>query len=145
MNDASVRAFVYDRTLTTGRIPLIAEIAAAMNATDADVRASAARLAGAHMLVVQRESGEILMAMPFSAVPTTFLVRAENVQAFASCVWDGLGALVMMKKDGVVETGCGCCNVAMTLRVEGGELLATDAVAHFGVPVRHWWDDVVFA
>ena len=145
MNDASVRAFVYDRTLNTGRIPLIAEIAAAMQATDAEVREAVARLADAHMLVLQSESGEILMAMPFSAVPTTFLVRADHVVAFTSCIWDGRGALVMMKRAGVVETGCGCCNAAMTLRVEGGELAPSDAVVHFGVPVRHWWDDVVFA
>ena len=145
MNDASVRAFVYEQTLTTGRIPLIAEIAPAMNATDAEVRESVARLAAAHMLVLQGESDEILMAMPFSAVPTTFRVRAGQIEAFTNCIWDGLGALVMMNKDGVVETGCGCCNAAMTLHVEGGELAASDAVVHFGVPVRHWWDDVVFA
>jgi hypothetical protein len=144
VNDAAVRAFVYDRTLKTGRIPLVADVSAGMNAADSDVRESLARLADAHMLVLQG-NGEILMAMPFSAVPTTFLVRADNVETFTSCVWDGLGALVMMKKDGVVETGCGCCNAALTLQVKGGELAASDAIVHFGVPVRHWWDDVVFA
>lgn len=145
MNDATVRTFVFDRAIATGRIPLIREIAAALNATDAEVRASLARLADAHMLVLQSEGGEILMAMPFSAVPTSFRVRAGDVEAFSNCIWDGLGVLVMMKRDGFVETACGCCNSAMTLNVVDGELAESDGTVHFGVPVRHWWDDVVFA
>ena len=32
----------------------------------------------------------------------------------------------------------------MRLRVEAGELIDGDGLAHFAVPAAHWWDDIGF-
>jgi len=42
-----------------------------------------------------------------------------------------------------VVTACGCCHEAMTLEIQGDTLLKIPGVAHFALPPRAWWHDVV--
>ncbi|HKO59220.1 MAG TPA: organomercurial lyase [Thermoanaerobaculia bacterium] len=139
-----VRRVVYDLVLATGRIPDSAELAHITGASREEVRAALRELEEAHMLVLQRGSGEVLMAMPFSAVPTPFVVDAGGVRAWGNCIWDALGIPIMMGRDAVIETGCGCCGTLMVLHVRGGDLREREGIVHFGVPARSWWEDVVF-
>ena len=101
------------------------------------------------MLVLQEEDQEILMANPFSAVPTPFLVEVGERSWWGNCIWDALGIGAMVKGDPRITTGCGDCNDAMVLEVrdgalhlEGGE--PGDGIIHFSVPARRWWDNVKF-
>ncbi len=144
IDDADVRSFVYRSALTTGSVPLAKSIARQFAQSEHDVRESFARLADAHMLVLQPGGDEILMAMPFSAVPTPFAVSSGSLTAFGNCIWDSLGILAMLGRDGRVDASCGCCGTAMTLHVEDGELRERDGVSHFGVPAIRWWDDIAF-
>jgi alkylmercury lyase-like protein len=139
--DRNVRRAVYDTAMTRGRIPTIAEIASSLGLPDGDARTSVRRLADAHILVLQ-ENGEILMAAPFSAVPTSFLVRTRSFQCFANCVWDAMGIPVMAGTTATVETACGCCGNQMILQLDGG--LKGEGIVHFAVPARQWWDNIVF-
>jgi hypothetical protein len=50
----------------------------------------------------------------------------------------------MLKRDGRVRTHCGCCRDAMTLTIRGGELRNPTGIAHFAVPAKDWWQDIVF-
>src|SRR5947208_13053939 len=63
--DAAVRARVYDMTMRTGGVPLSADVAKALSASSDAVLAAFDHLASAHVLVLQPETGEILMANPF--------------------------------------------------------------------------------
>lgn len=139
-----IRRVVYDLVLATGRIPDSAELAHITGARREEVRAALRELEAAHMLVLQRDRGEVLMAPPFSAVPTAFAVDAGGVRAWGNCIWDALGIPVMMQRDATVCTACGCCGTMMTLHVRDGELREHDGIVHYGVPARSWWDDVVF-
>jgi hypothetical protein len=76
--DHEVRRYVYDHVMKGGLPPSIAQTASALSTTLDAVEASFRRLADGHILVLQRGTGEILMANPFSAVPTPFLVRAKD-------------------------------------------------------------------
>ena len=142
--DAEVRAFVYEAALARGRPPLRAEITSALGRPATEIERALARLHDGHILVLQPGSGEILMANPFSAVPTPFEVATEKHTSFGNCVWDGLGILAILRADGAVRTACACCGEALELRVRGGLLQAVDAVVHFAVPAKRWWDDVAF-
>ena len=82
--DRQVRVRVYANTIDRGAPPSIAEVAAAMDCNRAEVAESFRRLAGAHVLVLQRDNGEILMAPPFSAVPTPFVVETERYATYAN-------------------------------------------------------------
>ena len=143
MNDADVRRAIYERTLNSGVVPSAATIAADVGAATEEVHGAVRRLAEAHVVVLQ-SNGEILMAAPFSAVPTPFVVTAGAIRAFGNCIWDAFGIVAMLQRDGIVETACGCCGLAMTVRIDGGSLHDIDGVVHYAVSARHWWDNIVF-
>lgn len=141
--DAEVRRHVYDRVVSEGLPPTAAETAAALSRTPGEVLESFRRLSDAHVFVLQ-EGGEILMAAPFSAVPTPFVVKSGARSWYANCVWDALGIPAMLKCDAVVEASCGCCGTAMRFAVRGGALEEARGLAHFALPAARWWDNVVF-
>jgi hypothetical protein len=78
--DIRVRAHVYDITMRTGAPPTSAEVARAMSLSGETVLGAFHRLADAHVLVLKPDTGEVLMANPFSAVPTPFLVETEKLR-----------------------------------------------------------------
>jgi Alkylmercury lyase len=141
--DQRVRQAVYAEVLASGRIPGSSALAAVLNEEPAAVRAALDRLAAARVLVLQ-PGGEILMAPPFSAVPTPFLVTAGGWETYGNCIWDALGALAMKREDGRIRTACGCCGQAMEVEVRDGAPRAEEGVLHFAVPARRWWEDIVY-
>ena len=142
--DIQVRASIYDAIFTHGAIPAPGVTAAALGRDSGEVVAAFRRLAERHVLVLQEGSDEILMANPFSAVPTPFQVEAGGRTYWGNCLWDALGILAMLKQDGRVVTGCGDCNAALALAVRDGALVDSPGVGHFSVPAKRWWDNIVF-
>ena len=141
--DAAVRASVYDVTIATGWPPTIDELTRRLGMPAAAVVEALERLAAARALVLQRESREVLMANPFSAVPTPFAVQAEGRLYYGNCIWDALGIPAMLRADARIDASCGCCGEGMRLTVEGGELRPATGVVHFAIPAHRWWQDIV--
>jgi len=98
MNDDEVRARIYDVTIRSGRPPLVAELGGA------DVVESLQRLAAGRVIVLR---DEIVMAAPFSAVVTPFLVESAGMTYFGNCIWDALGIPAMLHRDAEIRTSCG--------------------------------------
>lgn len=140
--DQRVRWQVYDVAMRSGTPPLADDVASKLAISTAEVRKSFERLASAHMLVLQPD-GEILMANPFSAVPTPFLVESESYSAYGNCIWDALGIPAMLGRGATISCSCGDCGAAMQVRVVNG-VPEGDGLMHFAIPARHWWDDIVF-
>lgn len=134
MNDAELRRAIYDLTIRSGRVPTAAELG---------VPAEALQRLAEQRIIVLNERNEIVMAAPFSGVPTPFVVRVEETSYYANCIWDALGVSPMLKKDSTVATACPDCDEPLELTVRGGEVIG-DGVVHFSVPARHWWNDIVF-
>jgi hypothetical protein len=101
------------------------------------------RLAGGRILVLQRDSGEILMAPPYSAVPTPFAVETSHYATYGNCIWDALGIAAMLGIDAKIVTSCGDCGTAAEVVVEDGAVRG-DGLIHFALPARQWWNDIVF-
>jgi hypothetical protein len=144
IDDDAVRGAIYGRVLTTGSIPSAHHVSVDVDSSVEEVHQSFARLAAARVIALQSQGGEILMAPPFSAVPTSFLVIAGAIETFANCIWDALGVLAILRRDGEVRTACGCCSSAMTLSVRNGALQPHEGIVHFAVPAKKWWDNIVF-
>ena len=141
--DARVRVTVYDETMRSGFPPSGEILAAALGIRRDAVMGSLARLAAGKVLVLQ-DNGEILMANPYSAVPTPFVVQFGDRTAYGNCIWDALGVLAMAGADGTISASCGDCGTAMNLRVEAGVVHGDTGLVHFAIPARSWWDDIVF-
>ena len=142
--DAEVRRTIYDSFISDHNSISMEQVAARLGEKTATVGAVFGRLAEARVLVLQPGSGEVLMAAPFSAVPTAFRVEAASGAWWGNCIWDALGVIAMTGVDASVITSCADCGEAMSLTVEGSDLRPAQAIAHFAIPAAHWWDDVVF-
>ena len=142
--DLIVRHYVYDHAMLEGLPPTTVETALALSCTLDEVQASFKRLAAAHIFVLQKETGEILMANPFSAVPTPFRVRVGSLTFFGNCIWDAMGIPAMLKQEAVIQASCSCCGTAMSLKITGNSLEPAPGLAHFAVPAAQWWDNIVF-
>ncbi|MFQ5349322.1 MAG: organomercurial lyase [Thermoanaerobaculia bacterium] len=141
---SEVQQFVYSATVEAGRPPRSAEVAEALEASREEILAAFAGLRRRRLLALAPESGEILMAPPFSAVPTAFLVRARGCSYFGNCVWDAYGIAAALAADAEIDTSCACCGEPIALRVEDATPVPERAVAHFAVPAAHWWDDIFY-
>ncbi|MCA1592823.1 MAG: alkylmercury lyase family protein [Acidobacteria bacterium] len=142
--DKVVRHYVYDYVMREGLPPTIAEASSALSHSSDEVKSSFRRLADGHILVLQKSSDQILMANPFSAVPTPFLVKAGGRSYYGNCIWDVMGIPATLKHDAVIEASCGCCSTAMNLKITNGSLEGARGIVHFAIPAAHWWDDIVF-
>jgi hypothetical protein len=142
--DREVRRYVYDVTLRRGFPPTLAETSDVLRTPVGDVNAAFQRLAAGRILVLQLDTGEILMANPFSAVPTPFVVELADYSCFGNCIWDALGIAAMMGEDARIKTACGDCGTAMEVTVANGAVQHSGRLAHFAIPALHWWDDIVF-
>jgi len=142
--DVKVRQQVYETTLQRGCPPSVGEIAEALAVPGGQVREALGRLAAGHVFVLQPDSGEILMANPYSAVPTPFLVELAAYSCYGNCIWDALGIAAMLHQDARIKTACGDCGLALELRIANGQVQGDASVIHFAIPAQHWWDDIVF-
>ncbi len=142
--DAHVRRIVYEHTNLYGHPPTIAALSVAATSSDTEIRAALRRLAEGRVLVLQPETGEILMAPPFSTVPTPFVVETTRHTSFANCAWDALGVPIMLRQPARVITGCGCCGEAITLDVSPDHPQDSTSIIHFAVPAARWWHDIVY-
>ena len=142
--DNQVRLELYREFVHTARPPTTEGLAHRLQASVGDVRAAMERLATAKAIVLQPESREMLMANPLCAVPTPYQVHTQEKSYFGSCVWDALGVIAMLQNDAVLDSSCACCGEAMTISVRDGHPVPAEGIVHFGIPAKHWWEDIVF-
>ena len=138
-----LRQYVYEYFVETSRAPSLAQCAEAFNRTEDEVRADFRALADLSMLVLQADD-EILMAEPFSGVPTTFSVKVGEQSYWANCMWDALGVAAALHTDAAVTTYCADCGDALEVVVRDSEIDSGEGLIHFAVPASEWWRDVVF-
>ena len=143
--DIDVRLHIYGAFLTEGAPPSVPDAARALKLPESDVADAYDRLAAGRVIVLRPGTRDVLMAAPLSAVPTRFNVCLTNGRSYhANCVWDAFGVMAMLGSDGVVDATCADCDLPVELRVAGGALAPSDAVVHFAVPAKRWWEDIVF-
>ena len=147
MNDDlvwQVRAFVYQHFTTTTRPPTIEETATRFDLTPEQATTVYSELGQRHAVFLDPGTPNIRMANPFSAIPTTFHVRANGKAYWANCAWDSLGIPAALHTDATIEAICAENQRPITLRVQNGRVVSHDERAHFLVPFRRWYDDLIF-
>jgi len=140
--ERQVRAIVIQALRDTGAAPTAASIGHALGVEESRVTAALRSLADEHRLVLVPGADRVMMAHPFSGIASDFRVTISGRPWFANCVWDGLSILALLG-DGTLETHSPATGEPITLTARGG-VVHGDAVVHFLVPARHFWDDIVF-
>ena len=143
-SDWDIRLYVYEALATSGYAPSARELGARFAIADAEARQALQRLQDAHALVLAAESGEILMAHPFSAAPTDYRVFIGKTAYYANCAWDSLGIPAMLGADARIEARLPSSRELVEYGVEQGKLIGGHRVlVHFAKPFRQWYDDIV--
>jgi Alkylmercury lyase len=143
--DEAVRVHVYERFVEDGRPPAVTETATALGLDETEAAAAYRRLAEAHVIVLEPGTTDVRMAAPLSTVPTPFRVETERGSFYGNCIWDALGTVAMLGRNGRVETRCPDCREPLVFTVTAGELEPVGAVVHYAVPAARWWDDIGFS
>ena len=142
--DLQARHYIYDVCLRRGQPPSVAELSYSLDASAEQVGNALEKLADARMIVLQKDSGEILMANPFSAVPTSFAVETPKFSCYGNCIWDSLGIAAMLHQDVAIKTSCADCGRALEVKIINEQVHGDEGLIHFAIPAHHWWDDIVF-
>lgn len=140
--DLAVRRTILD-TFARGGVPTRVSVMQALGVDYPEVAASYRRLAEGHVIVPDPATGEVWMAMPFSAVPTEFRVVVGERSVWANCAWDAFGVAAALAADVAFVTRCPASNAAVRAGVRHGVAFAdAGAIAHVPVPAGRWWDDI---
>jgi hypothetical protein len=139
-----IRAFVYHHFADTTRPPSVEESASHFALTHDEVAAAYEELQRRHALFLKTGMPDILMANPFSGVETLFKVHANNKTYFANCAWDSLGIPAALQVDAVIETSCAQTEALIRLQISDRQIRNSNALVHFLIPFKDWYDDLVF-
>jgi hypothetical protein len=142
-SDIELRNATYRSFVEVGRAPTAGEVATSTGASADDVRSGWRRLHDAHALVLD-EAGDLRMANPFSAVPTSFRVVAAGREWFANCAWDAFGIGAALHVDSHITTECPDCHDPIQLTVRDQRPDDDSLVFHVLVPAVAWWQDIGF-
>jgi hypothetical protein len=144
MNDSSLHHLIISFFLDRQRPPTIREIASRFGCDEVRARHGLRALADNHGVVLHPNSDEIWVAHPFSAAPTTFVVRSGTRTWWGNCAWCSLGVAHLAGGTATVETRVGALDDHVAIKIENGNLIDTDFVVHFPIPMRHAWDNVIY-
>jgi hypothetical protein len=169
LTDEALRIFVYDRLIERGGPPSsCAEIASYFSVPEADARFALAHSRIGKTVLVDPATGEIWMAGPFAATPTPYKItplktepratRAAHLPSdpltlepsdpgrswFANCAWDMLGVASLVDEPVRIEASCTDCGEPIVFDHDPPHPPPSDAVVHFLVPARRWYDDIGF-
>jgi hypothetical protein len=144
MNDSSLHEAIISSFLGRQRPPTIRELSARFGCDEVAVRRALRALAENHGVVLHPHTDEIWVAHPFSAAPTTFLVRSGARKWWGNCAWCSLGLAHLAGGTVTIETRIGALDDHTSVRIENGKLLDTDFVVHFPIPMRQAWDNVIY-
>ena len=143
----ALRRFVYDHLLSRGLPPSSEQIGEHFGVSTDDARHAIGSLKIGKTVLPHPTTGEIWMAGPFAARPSTYRVVGKRLAWWANCAWDMLGVMVIANEPVCVETECTDCREPLTIDATPGQGVAQsmrNLVVHFLVPARHWYDDIGF-
>ncbi len=141
MNDREFRHAIFTTFAETGGPPSRTTLETWLG-SGREVDEALMRLHDAHAIVLDQD-GSILMALPFSAVPTPHRVVSGDRSWWANCAWDSLAIPAALKVDASIEATWLDTGEPVDLAIVAGQPTSTDGFVHFCIPARHWWDDVV--
>jgi hypothetical protein len=141
-----LRKFVFDRFLATARAPLVEEIMQEFQMVRDDVVRRLEELQAAHHILLLPGTGRILMANPFSNLPTPFRVSSSSLQYFANCAWDAVAMHLVLDRAVRVSSFCHHCGAPIEFGLSDGVRAnreGADIVVFLGTPVSRWYENLV--
>jgi Alkylmercury lyase len=141
-----VRKFIFDSFLETGRAPLVEEIMPRFNVGREEAVKLLLELQASHHILLLPGTHRILMANPFSNLPTPFRVSSGGMSFYANCAWDAIALHVLLERDVRIASFCHHCAATILLNLSDGKRVAgerNDLLVYLGTPVSKWYDNLL--
>jgi hypothetical protein len=141
----ALRIFVYDEIVANGLPPTSEAIGQHFDVSPNDARVALAELRIGKTILVHPQTGEIWMAGPFSAAPSSYRLTNGTHEWWANCAWDMFGVATLVGEPLRVDTRCTDCGVPIGLDCDPAAPPNDAAgVVHFLLPAHRWYDDIGF-
>lgn len=139
----AVRLDIYRALAATGRLPDLHALVARHCLTRDELGAVIEKLGAAHHFGLR--DGNIVLAHPFATENFGFSVMSSATLWWGGCSWDSFAIphLVSDAAPVLVATACPACAKPHAWQVGTDAPPDGDQVAHFLVPMRQVWDDVL--
>jgi DNA-binding transcriptional MocR family regulator len=138
------RTFVYTWFAEHARAPEVRDLAERFDISHDQAGQALRALHERHALFLEPGTVKIRMANPFSAIATPFTVVVQGKTYWANCAWDCFGIPVALQAaQASIESTCAASGARIHLDIAAGRVVSAGEVAHFLVPFRHWYDDLV--
>jgi len=148
MNDTllwQIRHFVYQHFAETTLPPSVEDTAAHFNISTKETREYYKVLHNLHFLFLDINTHAILVADPFTGIPTDFKVHTKDKTYFAKCFWDAFGITAALhSNNAVIEAICTGSNKSVQLEITNGQVTNNDILVHFSPPPSRSYENLVF-
>lgn len=138
-----LRWYIYNHFAEQTHPPTIEQAASDFGITPEQARDAYQFLHRKHAIFLEPGTHAIRMANPMSAVPTAYQVHAAGRSWWANCAWDALGIPAMLHSDATIVAECAHSHAHIELAVEGDWVIGGSEIAHFALPFRRWYDDLI--
>lgn len=139
--DRLVRSAVFDVLVGGSANPTPSDVAAKTGLAVDVVGESLRRLCTEHRLVLSAQGDRVVMAHPFSGVPTDYQSQIGDKKWWANCGWDAFAILALLGDGSVLSRSAGGSTSTWTVR---NGVVSPEGLVHFVVPPRRFWDDIGF-
>ena len=141
-----VRKYIFDHFFEYTTSPPLEEVMQRFKLTRKEAYESFRELEEDHQIVLVPGTQRILMANPFSAIPTPFRVYVGSRRFYANCAWDSVALHVMLEQEARVESFCHHCAEPVELSLSRGEVKSSKTLSpliFLSTPVSKWYDNLI--
>ena len=142
-----MRLRVYEHFLEYGTPAVVEELMEEFSLTRAATDEVLRELVETRGVAVIKGTSRILMAWPFSAVATPFVVSARGQRYFANCSWDAVAFHAMLGNEPVdIDARCHHCAGAIGLALRDGRAQLVNpetTIVYLALRPTEWWEDII--
>ncbi len=145
--DKEVRKYIYDHFNSLTIPPTLEKIMSKFKKDRKEILNALRSLHNDHLIVLNEKINKIMIAHPFSGIPTSFTVKSSRENNyFATCAWDAIALHFTLEEDVEIESYCHDCNEEIRLILSNNQFVSKipeKTIIHFQEPANIWWDDII--
>lgn len=141
-----VRKYIFDHFFQYTTAPALEELMQRYKLTRKEAFECFRDLETDHHIVLVPGTQRILMANPYSAIPTPFRVHVGTKRYYANCAWDSVALHIMLDLDARVESFCHHCAEPIEISLSKGRVKACkppSPLIFLSTAVSKWYDNLI--
>jgi hypothetical protein len=141
-----MRLHVYEHFVENGVPPVVEQLMTEFQLSRAETVAALAELAERRDVALVKGTSRILMAWPFSAIATPFVVHASGRTYFANCSWDSIAFHTLLREPVRIQSRCHHCAGEIAIEMSDGRATRVEpasTVVYLALRPTQWWEDII--